>query len=233
MYHSITFGVKNTWADWHLIPSSRPVFTPPPFKSKLIDIPGINGMLDLSTLFTNGEPTYGNRVGSFEFIVVNDFLSWDVAYSNIMNYLHGRNLQLILEDDPDWTYQGRFTINEWRSDKNYSLIVIDYSVQPYKQELFSSIQDWEWDSFSFDTGLIQELASIVVNNTTITVIGRPKQVYLGITSSVIMNVVINGVTKTLAVGLNLLPGVSLIEGNNTLVFAGSGTVSINYRGGSL
>lgn len=233
MYHSITFGTKNTWTDWHLIPSSRPVFRPPPLKEKFIDIPGINGMLDLSTLFTGGEPVYGNRTGSFEFIVDNDFLSWDVAYSAIMNYLHGRNIQAFLEDDPDWTYQGRFAVNDWLSAKSNSIIVIDYNVQPYKQDLLNTIEDWEWDPFDFDTGVIQELATIAVNNTTITVIGRPKQIYLGITSSVIMNVVVNGATKALAVGLNVIPGLALVEGTNTLVFAGAGTISINYRGGSL
>ena len=51
MYHSITFGEKNTWDDWHLIPSSRPVFNPPVFREKFIDIPGVSGLLDLSTIY--------------------------------------------------------------------------------------------------------------------------------------------------------------------------------------
>ena len=28
-YHSVVFGEKNTWDDWHLVPSSRPVINPP------------------------------------------------------------------------------------------------------------------------------------------------------------------------------------------------------------
>lgn len=233
MYHSITFGTKNTWDDWHLIPSSRPVFNPPAFKEKLIDIPGINGQLDISTILTGGEPTFNNRQGSFEFIVENDFLSWDTAYSNIMNHLHGRSMEAVLEDDPDWIYDGRFTVNEWRSNKNFSTIVIDYNVSPYKKDLTGSNVDWEWDPFDFDTGLIQDYQNMVVNNTTVIVEGRQKQLYLAITSSVIMSVTINGVAVTLSAGINVLPTVVLGLGTNTFVFTGSGTVSINYRGGSL
>ena len=40
MYHSITFGNKNTWNDWHLIPTSRPVFGLPSLKKKTLDIQG-------------------------------------------------------------------------------------------------------------------------------------------------------------------------------------------------
>lgn len=32
---SVTFGDKNTWDDWKIIPSIRPVFTPPKQKNKL------------------------------------------------------------------------------------------------------------------------------------------------------------------------------------------------------
>ena len=49
MYHSITIGTKNTWDDWHLIPKSRPLVNPPSVKTNVVDIPGGDGALDLST----------------------------------------------------------------------------------------------------------------------------------------------------------------------------------------
>ena len=60
MYHSITFGDKNTWDDWHLIPSKRPSFNPPNVKSQYVDIPGGNGVLDLTESLT-GYPLYNTR----------------------------------------------------------------------------------------------------------------------------------------------------------------------------
>lgn len=133
MYHSITFGSMNTWDDWHLVPSTRPVFNPPTLKKKTMEISGMDGIIDLSESIT-GYPVYNNREGSFEFIVMNDYKSWEKAYSDIMDYLHGRVMRAVLEDDPNYYYEGRFTINNWKSDSKYSLITIDYSIEPYKIE---------------------------------------------------------------------------------------------------
>ena len=72
MYHSITIGGKNTWDDWRLVPASRPVFNPPAQKVKTLEIPGGDGVIDLSQSLT-GYPVYQNRTGSIEFIVMNDF----------------------------------------------------------------------------------------------------------------------------------------------------------------
>lgn len=153
MYHSITFGDKNTWDDWRLVPSSRPVFAPPAQKTTLIDLPGANGALDLSEALTR-YPIFRNREGDIEFYVMNDYVPWDQRYSEIMNYLHGREMRAFLEDDPNYFYQGRFTVSEWRSDPNWSKIVIHYTVGPYKWFRFRSIDDWEWDPFNFETGII-------------------------------------------------------------------------------
>lgn len=147
MYHSVTFGSKNTWDDWHLVPSSRPVFNPPTVKTKTLEIPGGNGVIDLSEALT-GYPLYDNRTGSMEFIVVNDFYEpvkthreWHEVYSDIMNYLHGQRLSAYLEDDEEYYYEGRFAVNEWKSDKNYSTITIEYDVGPYKWKKKSSLED--------------------------------------------------------------------------------------------
>lgn len=154
MYHSITFGEKNTWEDWRLVPASRPVFNPPTQKTKLLEIPGGDGVIDLSQALT-GYPVYQNRTGSIEFIVMNDFKRWHMAYSDIMDYLHGQNLRAVLEDDPEYFYEGRFTVNTWKSEKDWSRIVIDYNVGPYKWSVLSSVDDWLWDPFNFQNGVIR------------------------------------------------------------------------------
>lgn len=154
MYHSVTFGKKNTWDDWRLVPASRPVFNPPAQKVKTVDIPGGNGVIDLSQALT-GYPVYQNRTGSIEFVVMNDFKRWHVAYSDILNYLHGQNMRAVLEDDPEYFYEGRFTVNAWKSEKDWSRIVIDYDVGPYKWSVDSSTDEWRWDPFNFQNGVIR------------------------------------------------------------------------------
>lgn len=130
MYHSITIGSKNTWDDWHLIPASRPVFVPPVVKTNSIDYINSDGSLDLTENLTD-EPKYGNRSGSFSFIVENGHTNWAVLYSEIMAYLHGKKYQARLEDDPDYYYEGRFAVSSWTSGAQYSTITIAYDVAPF------------------------------------------------------------------------------------------------------
>ena len=124
MYHSITFGDgslyesgskigqfkgTNTWDDWHLIPSSRPVIASPGVSTKMIEIPGKSGMIDLSEYLT-GDVIYGNRSGSLEFYVDNGHEYWETIRSRITNFLHGQQMKMCLEDDPTYYWEGRFSL---------------------------------------------------------------------------------------------------------------------------
>lgn len=243
MYHSIIFGDKNSWADWYLLPSSRPVFNPPTPKTKFVDIPGADWHLDMSTVLT-GDITYEARTGSLEFIVDNGQLSdykadrWHLLYSEILDYLHGQLTKATLEDDPSFYYEGRFAVNQWKSDPHNSKITIDYTVCPYKLEQFSSLEDWEWDSFCFENGIIREYKDIRVDGSLEFVItGRRMRV----TPSFIvksddgngLKVIFNGSTYDLPDGTSRVVNIQTVEGENTLKFTGNGTVSIDYRGGCL
>lgn len=141
---------KNSWKDWKLAPSSRPVIVPPTPKRTTIDIPGANGLIDLSGSLTGGRPTYNNREGSLEFIVVNGYGRWNERLSDIMNFLDNPNTALWLDDDtyeytyPDgvvdhgtWYYVGSVWVSDWVSnnDGTWSTIKFDYSLKPHKQRL--------------------------------------------------------------------------------------------------
>lgn len=160
MYHSITIGTnllnssgtgvivsKNTWDDWHLIPTSRPLVNPPSPNINRIQIPGGDGSLDVTDILA-GRPTYSDRNGSWSFYVENGYMPWSFLYSDIMKYLHGKYLQCVLEDDPAYYYEGRFSVNEWRSDASRSMITINYILSPYKV-FNSSGENWLWDTFFF------------------------------------------------------------------------------------
>lgn len=234
MYHSITLGDKNTWEDWHLIPKSRPLFNPPSVKTNYIEIPGGDGSLDLTTVLA-GRPVYKNRTGSWEFYVENGFKDWAVLYSEIMAYLHGKKLKAILEDDPDYYYEGRFVVNAWKSDAYWSTITIDYEVGPYKKSTTAAGDDWLWDTFNFETGFIQSYKDLPVDGTlTVIVIGDKMPVPpVIITSTTGMTVTYGGETYALKKGNNSISELTVQEGDNTFTFAGTGTVSILYERGRL
>lgn len=161
MYHSITFGTKNTWDDWHLVPEEDPLVAPPKLVEKMIAIPGATKMLDLTDAQV-GYPQFENRTGTWNFKVLNSYFGDGYAYkeptelmSEIMNYLHGKRMKCILEDDSSFYYYGRFQVASWNQEPNYSTITIDYDLLPFKREIYTTEEDWLWDPFSFKTGVIE------------------------------------------------------------------------------
>jgi len=133
MYHSVTFGSKNSYTDWHLVPDGRPVIAMPEVKTNYVEVPGLNGVIDLSETLTK-YPTYGNRTGDLTFHVLNGYRPWQELYQEIANYVHGKRINLSLEDDPDYYYNGRVSISEWTSnnDGTWSDISFSYELDPYK-----------------------------------------------------------------------------------------------------
>ena len=220
-----------------MIPSSRPVFNPPKPKTNFVDIPGSDWHLDL-TEAVSGEITYEGRTGSFEFIVENGFKEWHVLYSEIMNYLHGKAMIAVLEDDPGYYYEGRFSVNQWRSDPYYSTITIDYVVNPYKMEHTSTVDDWKWDEFNFETGVIRYYKNIRVHSTmNIHVIGSDMKTtpLFKVTAhdETPVQVEYEGAVYDLPEGETRVLGIRIGSGEKLLKVTGNCTVSIEYRGGSL
>lgn len=132
MFHSVYFGNMNSFSDWHLVPDGRQVLVSPEVKTLIVDIPGAEGSVDLSEVITK-YPLYKNRTGSLKFHVLNDVVSWTSLYEEIMSVLHGRQTTLSFEDDPDWYYKGRFSVN-WISnnDGTWSDVEIAYDLEPFK-----------------------------------------------------------------------------------------------------
>lgn len=147
-------SLKNTWDDYHLVPSTRPVVNPPEPKTNYVDIPGIDGVLDMSTALT-GTMLYKNREGSWDFVVANDYEPWEVIFHKLKNDLHGKRFDVRLMDEPYYYYKGRLSVNEWKSEQNWSKVTLDYYFQPYKFEINSGNEPWLWDPFSFKTGIIR------------------------------------------------------------------------------
>lgn len=234
MYHSIYFGEKNTWDDWHLIPRSRPVVNPPKVKTHTVEIPGGDGVLDLTEALA-GRPLYQNRTGSFEFYVENGFKDWAVLYSEILDYLHGRKMLMELEDDPGSYFSGRFSVNAWKSEEQRSIIAIDYDVAPYKQDGLNTDDKWLWDTFNFTTGVIRHYKNLPVHGTLeMIVIGNGSPVSPSITASAEgMSVAFNGQTYALNKGVNRIREIVIQNGENRLTFTGYGEITIGRSGGML
>lgn len=148
----------NTWDYYGLIPMSVPVIAPPDVQENTVEVPGSNGIVDLSDVLL-GHPLYYNRSGSLDFYVDHthpSYTTWENAYDRLLNDLHGANKKLILTDAKGYYYEGRLKVNQWKSDKLCSQITLDYNFAPYKRMLFTTYEDWLWDPFDFVNGTIPD-----------------------------------------------------------------------------
>ena len=131
--HSVIIGEKDSWKDWHLIPSSRPTIVMPSQKTNYVDIVGADSQIDLSNVLT-GYPTFDDREGELSFIIANGYSDYYELYSEIANYVNGREHTLLLKDNPEWVYEGVFSMSSESGEANSS-ITIGYKLKPYKRYL--------------------------------------------------------------------------------------------------
>ena len=231
MYHSLIISGKNTYDEWGMIPTSRPVVNPPAVKTSYVDLPSSHGQLDY-THYLLGEVPYGQRTGAWEFML-RPGRSWARVYSDIMNYLHGVRHTVILEDNPAFQYVGRLSVNEWCSDQNQSLITIDYNLDPFKYSTEDSADsNWLWNDLFVDN--IRYGTFNVSGTKHRNLINSGLRVAIPtFTCSAPMTVLFNGVTFNLVTGKNYNSNLALQPGDNVMVFSGNGTVSVSYREVSL
>ena len=143
MYHSINISGVNTYERWHMVPSSRPLINLPPVKTNYVEIPGTSIVLDYTEmLLGSGKVAYGQRTGSWEFLLRPES-KWAEVYADLANYLHGKQHTIILEDDPDYYYKGRLSVNQWRSEEKNSTVTIDYTLNPFKYNVDGDDKDEE------------------------------------------------------------------------------------------
>lgn len=230
--NGVRFGDIHTYDEWKLILTSVDISFPD-IKTEKTNIPGADGELDFTESLTN-DVKYKNRKITFNFVMVQERSLWTSLMSTIANYLHGKDFKIILDNDLNFFYKGRAKVNQFKSDKSIGKIVIEADVDPYKYDLISSAEDWLWDPFNFEDGIINETKDLTVNGElTVNIYGRRKLVSPKFVCQNALQCIFEGQTYNFTPGTNYAPNIQIREGKNTLKFIGKGTVSIEYRGGSL
>ena len=113
-------------------------------------------------------------------------------------------------------------------------ISLSATVDPYKYNITSSLDDWLWDPFDFDQDVINQTADIPVDgDKDVSVVCSAKWTNPIIISDSAMTVTFEGQTFDVAVGSQVMYDAIFKPGENVMTFHGTGTISINYVGGSL
>lgn len=206
---------------------------PPELKSFYKEVPGADGSLDLSTAIA-GRPTYERREITMHFTCIHPKDRWPGIISEILTEFHGKEGKIIFRDEPVYYYIGRMTVSDYERSGDVGKFTINMSADPYKYEILSSLEDWLWDTFDFETGIIREYGDIGVSGTeTLMIEGTEKWVIPEFIVTGEISVAFEGKSHQLKAGTTKNYAIVIKPGKNELIFSGNGTVSVSYRGGVL
>lgn len=109
--------------------------SPPEPKTTTVEIPGRDGVLDLTESLI-GDVTYSNRSMTFTFLIV-DLEQFEVVKTQVSNALHGRKFNFEMTMDPGYTYTGRFKVTSYTHTATWNhgicgFIEVEIDAEPYK-----------------------------------------------------------------------------------------------------
>jgi len=148
-----------------MVPVDRPIIAPPAIKKNIIDIPAANGQVDLLNALV-GYPVYKNRTGALKFTMVNkSSMTVQNRVNEIARHLHGIYMQMILDEEPAYYFNGYYEVTgvTFRESGQNADITIKYDVEPYKYAVSQTDDEWLWDTFNLETGVIPH--GTIVNAT--------------------------------------------------------------------
>lgn len=209
----ITFGNLHSYRDLNLILTEKEIGSPEP-KVETIDIPGSDGVLDLTEFF--GEVKYGNRKLTFVFSTVVPQSQFMELFSEVQSALHGQKMKITLDADPEWYYIGRIAVSEWRSEKRIGQLTIECDCEPFKQSIYTTTY-----------------TKAVTSNATIALRNNKMPSVPTITTSSEFMISFGGYNGRYPAGTFTIPELELHEGTNQVYVEGSGSISFTFREGRL
>lgn len=188
----------------------------PEVQEQLQEVPGRNGVLDLSESLT-GEPTYKNRAIVAEFDMEEaDPETAKQKLKDIRNCIHGKYLKIIDDTEPEYYYEGRVKVSCKRKNYLFYLVTVTVDAQPYK--------------------LKHEKTTVIakIDGEAVVVCQNERRSYVPtIISDAEMNLVFNDSSYSIGAGTYILPDMKFIQGDNIITCTGTGTITFTYREGAL
>ena len=215
----VTFGNIHSFYDLNLILSAVEIAPAKP-KTTYVDIPGADGALDLTE--ANGEVRYSDRTHKFTFTMnpAGDLseAAWEAKMTEVSNRLNGRAFRITLDKDPDYYWQGRCTVDSFKSKKRLRQIVVSVRVRPYKLKQTETVESF----------------ALTMTEQTFSLQNARRSVCPVITCTIAETVIIfNGNKFTFAPGTHQDLNIRFTEGINLVTASGIGRVTFTYQEGDL
>lgn len=212
--HNVRFGNIDSYKDLGLILTSREI-SAPKVKENYVNLNGADGSIDLTEVF--GRVFYEDRDMSLSFTCLDDPKDFWKIFSKCQNLLHGKKFKIVFDDDEDWYYVGRVSIDKWETDKVIGSMTFDIQCEPWKY----------WRELTVIKEHIDGQKLIRLDNGC-----RPVNPRICTTTT--MSLVFNDKTILSPVNEEFYSAdILLIEGDNWLKVNGTGEITISYQIGSL
>ena len=214
----IIFGNYDTARDgpWTLGPWT---LTDAKQQTNMVDVPGRkDGPLDMSTVLTNGEPTYGSRTLTVALECSEGTrLDREAQISAMVNQLDGKQMQIILPDDPTRYIFGRVSVAKKYNDPAHAAVTVTAVCAPWR--------------YNQKETAVRLVAAKTEQLTVLPNAGRrvavPDVEVVGAGAKVALAT--DSFTWELAEGSYKLIDLTAPPGNTPLRYSGKGTVRITYR----
>ncbi len=203
------FGDKYTRDDYGAIMNYARIIPPAP-KTNYVNIAGGNSSLDLTEAL--GGIAYEDGSIEFKFTLFSQ-----EALARMKNDIHGRHMDIILEREPDFCYNGRISCTKEAQDGRLYELCLTAQVYPYKFERMEVIH-------------------------TETVDGKEKEILLQNDTMPVMPTIVvegnvcathEGTKYRMETGEYQDPDFILHEGDNRIKISGKGSIKLAYRRGRI
>lgn len=206
-------GNFNTYDDFNLIRNSKSIGNPQ-VKKKTLEVEGADGVLDYTDFF--GEPKYNNRPIVLNYQLFTSPSNFVNLHSEISNALNGKEVRIVLYDDPDFYYIGRLDVSDLKESKGQAFITITCDCQPYKYKASETVVTYA-----------------VSGSMVITLDNLRKRVVPTITTNSQFKFEWDKFSTTVAAGTFQLAEFELVEGANVITVTGTGNVTFKYQEGGM
>lgn len=211
--NQIKFGTYKSYDDLYLICTKKTIGSPT-VKESTVEVEGGDGVLDYTEYF--GDVKYNNRQLKFEFESLVPQSQFPELYSAVLDALHGKKVQIMLDEDSDFYYVGRLSVSDFTNNRGIGSIKVDCDCDPYKYKKNATT-----------------VSKAVSGSLEITLPNLRKRVVPTITSSATMTFAFGNRTIQHNAGTFIIPTLELVKGNNTVTVTGTGNVSFTYQEGRL
>lgn len=229
--YSVTFSDGNqkwnTFDDWGLIQINAPIITPPEIETDYVNIPAMDGFLDLSEALI-GRPIFKQREYKSEYTCIAKRDEWTDVISKIITALHGKDLDIYIDNDFTTYYSGRVSVGEPTMNKRTFNLLINAIVQPWRYETISR-------TTSIFCGVDETVSGLIIGTRKPAVPTIDVQVASGKPFHIVEW---NGtsVDYELVQGDNFIPQLEIRDGENTVTIQSTGyggTITFEFQGGML